>query len=112
MRSKNSPFPLEPTPLLPRNSIKSEEVEGNTREDLIRYTPEAGIGLRGKGELARLPRSPLREVGPLSASAQLRYFASSRPAILLTREQRRAAAADPALEWDASRHGYRLKRNE
>lgn len=47
---------------------------------------------------------------PISATAHLRYMATSRPAIQLRRDQRQAAAADPMLEWDASLHGYRRKR--
>lgn len=57
-----------------------------------------------------LPRGIMPASEPVSPLSAARYFATSRPAINLTREQRQAAAADPALEWDSSRHGYRWKR--
>lgn len=38
------------------------------------------------------------------------YFVTSRPALSLSKELRQQAAADDALEWDAGRRGYRLRR--
>ncbi len=111
MHSDNSPFPLEPTSLRPRDSIKSEGGEREHDKGLIPYTVSGGVFRRGKGEFARsLPRGIMPASAPISVTAHLRYFATSRPAIQLSREQRQAAAADPTLEWDASIHGYRRKR--
>ena len=41
---------------------------------------------------------------------RLRYLATSRPAINLSRKDRQAAAADSGLAWDAGNHRYRLAR--
>ena len=67
---------------------------------------ETGGRIRGRGD----GRSPgVVQSAPISATAHLRYMATSRPAIQLRPDQRQAAAADSALEWDASIHGYRRK---
>jgi len=66
----------------------------------------------GSGDLA-VPR-PLRLLGMpfvvTSARAAFLYFVTSRPAILLDRATRQAAAADPGLEWHAPSFGYRRRR--
>jgi hypothetical protein len=45
-----------------------------------------------------------------NARDQLRYMATSRPALSLSPELRRAAARDPGLEWHPETHRYRRVR--
>lgn len=45
-----------------------------------------------------------------ATKASLRWFWTSRPALSLPLHHRRAAAADPALEWDPDSRSYRRKR--
>ncbi|MBW4330045.1 hypothetical protein KY084_04050 [Stakelama sp. CBK3Z-3] len=56
------------------------------------------------------PRGFMANTGPINAVAQFRYFVTSRPAVQLSREDRQAAAVDPALEWDADNHCYRRRK--
>jgi hypothetical protein len=45
-----------------------------------------------------------------SRRAYVRYMATSRPAVSMTKELRREAARDPGLEWVPEAHRYRLLR--
>lgn len=45
-----------------------------------------------------------------ATKARVRWFLTSRPAIALSKRDRRRAAADPALEWNAATHSYQRKR--
>ena len=54
----------------------------------------------------QIPRDRMPSVRS-SYRAALRYMATSRPALSLDKETRRAAAADPGLEWDPDTHRYR-----
>lgn len=42
--------------------------------------------------------------------AQVRYRATTTPAVLLTKGERQAAARDPGLEWDETKRTYRPRR--
>jgi len=42
--------------------------------------------------------------------AQVRYRATTTPAVLLSKGERQAAARDPGLEWDEAKRTYRQRR--
>lgn len=42
--------------------------------------------------------------------AQVRYRATTTPAVLLSKGERQAAARDPGLEWDEDQRTYRARR--
>ena len=46
----------------------------------------------------------------MTRQAHVRYMATTRPAISMSKALRQAAARDPGLEWDAQAHRYRLRR--
>lgn len=48
----------------------------------------------------------------MTRQAHLRYMATSRPAISMSRALRQAAARDPGLEWDPQSHRYRRRRDK
>lgn len=79
-----------------------------TVEEVLMWNPDCTVELaHGAIREVRMAPSNARIITP---QAQLRYMATSRPALSLSRAQRQAAAADPGLEWDEQTGSYRRAR--
>lgn len=89
------------TSFLSPDKIKSRDKK---KEDLIGGYSETGSSAVPR-PLSSLP--PGTRTKPMSAKAALPYFATSRSVLLLSEDQRRAAARDPGLEWDPDNYCYR-----
>lgn len=66
------------------------------------------LSLTAHGEVRRRAGLPYWVT---SDRAWFLYFATSRPAMSMSKEQRQRAASDRALEYDPALHRYRRKRH-
>lgn len=103
---KRSAVPLSPflPPIFSKAGINRDEENKKRREEYIRKFGKRGLRIGDTGTLFGLP------FGVHDARQSFLYFVTSRPAIQLSKDQRRAAANDPALEYDPTIYGYRRKR--
>lgn len=82
-----------------------------TREHNMNFLPHA-LDVKGK-DTALFDRTlvaPNAKPWHALDAAQVRYRATTMPAVLLSKGERQAAARDPGLEWDEAQRTYRPRR--